>query len=78
MLFSATQTKNVEDLARISLRKAPLYIGVDDNKETSTVDGLEQVSIPLFLKSEFRDRRSGSILVSYRVDNFYFWRNKNV
>ncbi|CAI8008881.1 ATP-dependent RNA helicase DDX18 [Geodia barretti] len=42
VLFSATQTKNVEDLARISLRKAPLYVGVDDDKETSTVDGLEQ------------------------------------
>ena len=45
MLFSATQTRNVEDLARISLRKAPLYVGVDDNKETSTVEGLEQVGL---------------------------------
>ena len=43
MLFSATQTRNVEDLARISLKKAPLYVGVDDHKETSTVEGLEQV-----------------------------------
>ena len=43
MLFSATQTRNVEDLARISLKKAPLYVGVDDNKDTSTVEGLEQV-----------------------------------
>ena len=43
VLFSATQTKNVEDLARISLKKAPLYVGVDDHKETATVDGLEQV-----------------------------------
>ncbi len=43
VLFSATQTRNVEDLARISLRKAPLYVGVDDHKDTSTVDGLEQV-----------------------------------
>ena len=43
VLFSATQTRNVEDLARISLRKAPLYVGVDDHKVTSTVDGLEQV-----------------------------------
>ena len=43
VLFSATQTRNVEDLARISLKKAPLYVGVDDNKETSTVEGLEQV-----------------------------------
>ena len=43
MLFSATQTRNVEDLARISLKKAPLYVGVDDHKATSTVEGLEQV-----------------------------------
>ena len=43
VLFSATQTKNVEDLARISLKKAPLYVGVDDHKETATVEGLEQV-----------------------------------
>lgn len=32
LLFSATQTRNVEDLARVSLKKEPLYIGVDDNK----------------------------------------------
>ena len=44
VLFSATQTRNVEDLARISLKKAPRYVGVDDHKETATVDGLEQVS----------------------------------
>uniref|UniRef100_A0A3Q3XMF7 ATP-dependent RNA helicase n=1 Tax=Mola mola TaxID=94237 RepID=A0A3Q3XMF7_MOLML len=42
MLFSATQTRKVEDLARISLKKEPLYVGVDDNKEKATVDGLEQ------------------------------------
>ncbi|KAI1899382.1 hypothetical protein AGOR_G00061200 [Albula goreensis] len=42
MLFSATQTRKVEDLARISLKKEPLYVGVDDNKESATVDGLEQ------------------------------------
>lgn len=43
MLFSATQTRKVEDLARISLKKEPLYVGVDDNKDSATVDGLEQV-----------------------------------
>ena len=43
MLFSATQTRKVEDLARLSLKKAPLYVGVDDDKETSTADGVEQV-----------------------------------
>ncbi|PRT54459.1 ATP-dependent RNA helicase HAS1 [Wickerhamiella sorbophila] len=42
MLFSATQTTKVEDLARISLRKGPLYINVDQEKDTSTADGLEQ------------------------------------
>ncbi|XP_063677413.1 uncharacterized protein LOC134813525 [Bolinopsis microptera] len=42
MLFSATQTRNVEDLARISLQQAPLYVGVDDEEEKSTVEGLEQ------------------------------------
>ncbi|XP_057304412.1 uncharacterized protein LOC130641571 isoform X2 [Hydractinia symbiolongicarpus] len=42
MLFSATQTRKVEDLARLSLKKAPLYVGVDDDKDASTVEGLEQ------------------------------------
>ncbi|XP_060683134.1 ATP-dependent RNA helicase DDX18 isoform X2 [Hemiscyllium ocellatum] len=42
MLFSATQTRRVEDLAKISLKKEPLYVGVDDDKETATVEGLEQ------------------------------------
>lgn len=42
MLFSATQTTKVEDLARISLRPGPLYINVDNTKEHSTVEGLDQ------------------------------------
>jgi ATP-dependent RNA helicase DDX18/HAS1 len=32
VLFSATQTTKVEDLARVSFKKAPLYIGVDDGR----------------------------------------------
>ena len=43
MLFSATQTEKIEDLARLSLSKQPIYVGVDDNKEIATADGLEQV-----------------------------------
>lgn len=43
MLFSATQTRKVEDLSRISLKKEPMYIGVDDRKDSATVEGLEQV-----------------------------------
>lgn len=42
MLFSATQTTKVSDLARISLRPGPLYINVDHQQEHSTVAGLEQ------------------------------------
>eukprot|EP01135_Chromosphaera_perkinsii_P007000 Nk52_evm1s659 gene=Nk52_evmTU1s659 len=42
VMFSATQTRNVEDLARISLKNTPLYIGVHDNQETSTAIGIEQ------------------------------------
>lgn len=42
MLFSATQTTKVEDLARISLRPGPLFINVDSREENSTVDRLEQ------------------------------------
>lgn len=42
MLFSATQTTKVSDLARISLKAGPLYINVDEKKDTSTADGLEQ------------------------------------
>ena len=42
MLFSATQTTKVEDLARISLRPGPLYINVENENAHSTVEGLEQ------------------------------------
>lgn len=42
MLFSATQTTKVEDLARMSLRPKPLYINVDANMKHSTVETLEQ------------------------------------
>jgi len=45
MLFSATQTRKLEDLARVSLKKEPLYVGVDDSKDIATVEGLEQVHI---------------------------------
>lgn len=42
VLFSATQTKNVQDLAKLSLRKSPLEINVDSSKDVATVEGLEQ------------------------------------
>jgi ATP-dependent RNA helicase DDX18/HAS1 len=45
MLFSATQTRKTEDLAKLSLKKEPIYVGVDDEKEQATVEGLKQVGL---------------------------------
>eukprot|EP00798_Chlamydomonas_sp_ICE-L_P003456 gene3456-13516_t len=42
MLFSATQTTKVEDLARLSFKHKPLYVGVDDGRSVATREGLEQ------------------------------------
>lgn len=42
MLFSATQTKKTEMLMTLALKKEPVYVGVDDDKEKATVEGLEQ------------------------------------
>lgn len=42
MLFSATQTKKTEALTMLALKKEPVYVGVDDEKEKATVEGLEQ------------------------------------
>lgn len=42
MLFSATQTKKIESLTSLALKKEPFYVGVDDAKTEATVAGLEQ------------------------------------
>ncbi|GLV44307.1 pitchoune [Carabus blaptoides fortunei] len=42
MLFSATSTKKTEALTSLALKKEPIYVGVDDTKDTATVAGLEQ------------------------------------
>jgi ATP-dependent RNA helicase DDX18/HAS1 len=42
MLFSATQTKKVEDLVNLSLSSKPVYVGVHDESTVATVQGLEQ------------------------------------
>uniref|UniRef100_A0A2K2C3D1 ATP-dependent RNA helicase n=1 Tax=Populus trichocarpa TaxID=3694 RepID=A0A2K2C3D1_POPTR len=41
-LFSATQTKKVEDLARLSFQTTPVYIDVDDGRTKVTNEGLQQ------------------------------------
>jgi ATP-dependent RNA helicase DDX18/HAS1 len=42
MLFSATQTKKVEDLARLSIQTKPVFVGVEQDVSSSTVATLEQ------------------------------------
>ena len=42
ILFSATQTRKVEDLARLSIQNTPIYVGVHDESSVATVDGLQQ------------------------------------
>jgi ATP-dependent RNA helicase DDX18/HAS1 len=41
LLFSATQTKKVDQLSKMALRR-PVYVGVDESKDASTNDALEQ------------------------------------
>ncbi|KAI4492681.1 hypothetical protein M0804_002472 [Polistes exclamans] len=41
LLFSATQTKSVKDLARLSL-KDPMYVSVHEHAEHTTPEGLQQ------------------------------------
>ena len=41
-LFSATQTSKVSDLAKLSFRKSPVYVGVDDDRTESTAQNIQQ------------------------------------
>ncbi|KAG6474943.1 DEAD-box ATP-dependent RNA helicase 27-like [Zingiber officinale] len=41
-LFTATQTKQVEDFASLSFKDKPIYVGVDDGRSKVTVKGLQQ------------------------------------
>jgi ATP-dependent RNA helicase DDX18/HAS1 len=42
VLFSATQSTEIQSLARLSFKSTPLYVGVDDARETTTCERLEQ------------------------------------
>ncbi|KAK9133445.1 hypothetical protein Scep_012973 [Stephania cephalantha] len=51
LLFSATQTKSVQDLARLSL-KDPEYISVHEKSETATPSRLQQTAIVVPLEQK--------------------------
>ena len=42
LLYSATQTKKVEDLARLSVKPNPVFVSVHGEESVATVDGLQQ------------------------------------
>jgi ATP-dependent RNA helicase DDX18/HAS1 len=44
ILYSATQTKKVEDLCRVSL-KQPILVGIENTYATATVSGLDQAYV---------------------------------
>ena len=71
ILFSATQTRKVEDLARLSIKGTPIYIGVDDECSAATVDTLQQgyVTCPaenrfLLLFTFLKKNKNKKIMVS--------------
>ncbi|KAK9504783.1 hypothetical protein O3M35_008970 [Rhynocoris fuscipes] len=42
MMFSATSTRKMDDLAKLAVKKEPVYVGVHDSMDAATVSGLEQ------------------------------------
>jgi ATP-dependent RNA helicase DDX18/HAS1 len=42
VLFSATQTKNIQSLSRVSFKKEPIYLGVDDMSVNSSIPEIDQ------------------------------------
>ena len=87
ILFSATQTKKVEDLARLSMQGTPVYAGVHDDSAAATVEGLQQgyVVCPsekrfLLLFTFLKKNKNKKIMVRLRrLDTFYLsMRNATV
>ncbi|KAL6552142.1 hypothetical protein OROGR_008296 [Orobanche gracilis] len=75
-LFSATQTKKVEDLARLSFQSSPVYIDVDNGRKKATNEGLLQgyCVVPyakrfLFLYSFLKRNLSKKVMVFFSSCN---------
>ena len=84
LLFSATQTKSIKDLARLSL-KNPTYVSVHEHSNISTPKNLVQTYIVCnteeklsFLWSFIRNHLNQKLIVFFqsckqvRIKNFYY------
>jgi ATP-dependent RNA helicase DDX18/HAS1 len=78
ILFSATQTRKVEDLARLSMKSNPVYTGVHDDAAAATVEGLQQgyVLCPaaqrfMLLYTFLKKNKDKKVMVSSRSDLCY-------
>jgi len=76
MLFSATQTKKVEDLAKLSIQKTAIYVEVANETNLATAAGLEQgyVTCPsdkrfLLLFTFLKKNRGKKIMVFFSSCN---------
>jgi len=77
MLFSATQTKRVEDLARTAIdTKSAVYVEVKNDRDLATVEGLEQgyVTVPsdqrfLLLFTFLKKNKNKKIMVFFSSCN---------
>uniref|UniRef100_A0A7S3LI99 ATP-dependent RNA helicase n=1 Tax=Aplanochytrium stocchinoi TaxID=215587 RepID=A0A7S3LI99_9STRA len=76
VLFSATQTQNVEELAKLSINSKPVYVSVHEKASQATASGLEQgyVCCPsekrfLLLYSFLRKTRKKKVMVFFSSCN---------
>lgn len=53
LLFSATQTKKTDDLARVSLKENAAFVSIHENADSATPDKLEQVVFGQFYFLQF-------------------------
>lgn len=75
LLFSATQTRKVEDLARLSMKSNPVYTGVHDDAAAATVEGLNQGYVVCPAEQRFmllytflkKNKDKKKIMVSYSM-----------
>ncbi|GBN82943.1 putative ATP-dependent RNA helicase pitchoune, partial [Araneus ventricosus] len=74
LLFSATLNQKTQDLVKVALPKKPLYIGVDDDDEEATVEGLTQEYIHRVGRTARGESQSGNALLFLRPEELGFLR----